>query len=284
MRWCAGLRSPRPSSRGFWRSSCTRPTRERLNRRWLCSPGGLWISGRRASILFTATDWWVRICAGSRRSRVWGHIKSNQEKFRVPRKISQGRVVVLSEGSRMGRGLLKETTMRTRHLFTSAAIAAVLAVAVPVHAQILGGGAQGGLGGTLGGTLGAGGMQGSIHGGGRGELDGLGRADRTVGAPQDGARASARAAGKAEASASQAAASARHDARTGGDLAADTASSAAASASRATASTAASAAGGGGAQTRDLNAGGALSGAASASGAGNRGTSAVGAAAPRNPA
>jgi len=80
----------------------------------------------------------------------------------VPRKISQGRVVVLSEGSRTGRGLLKETTMSTKHLFTSAAIAAVLAVAVPVHAQILGGGAQGGLGGTLGGTLGggAGGMRG----------------------------------------------------------------------------------------------------------------------------
>src|SRR5882762_7608316 len=192
MRWCAGLRSPRPSSRGFWRSSCTRPTRARRNRRWLRSPGGRWISGRRALILFTATDWWVRICAGSRRSRVWGHIKSNRGKFLVPRKISRGRVVVLSEGSRMGRGLLKETTMRTKHLFTSAAIAAVLAVAVPVHAQILGGGAQGGLGGTLGGTLGggAGGMRGpmngdlggSIHGGGRGELDGLGRVDRTVGA------------------------------------------------------------------------------------------------------
>src|SRR4030081_3483701 len=74
----------------------------------------------------------------------------------MARKISPGRVVVLSEGSRMGRGLLKETTMRTKHLFTSAAIAAVLAVAVPVHAQILGGGAQGGLGGTLGGTLGGG--------------------------------------------------------------------------------------------------------------------------------
>jgi len=112
--------------------------------------------GAPALILFTATDWWVRICAGSRRSRVWGHIKSNRGKFPVPRKISQGRVVVLSEGSRTGRGLLKETTMRTRHLFTSAAIAAVLAVAVPVHAQILGGGAQGGLGGTLGGTLGGG--------------------------------------------------------------------------------------------------------------------------------
>src|SRR5882724_11593651 len=245
MRWCAGLRSPRPSSRGFWRSSCTRPTRERLNRRWLCSPGGLWISGRGASILFTATDWWVRICAGSRRSRVWGHIKSNQEKFRVPRKISQGRVVVLSEGSRMGRGLLKETTMKINHLFTSAAIAVVLAVAVPVHAQILGGGAQGGLGGTLGGTLGggAGGMRGAMTGGAGGQLDGRGRIDRTVdGTAQGAAHTGARAAGMAEASVGKAAASARHDARRGGDLAADTASSAAASASRATASTAASAA------------------------------------------
>src|SRR6202521_2878846 len=200
MRWCAGLRSPRPSSRGFWRSSCTRLTRARRNRRWLRSPGGRWISGRRASILFTAPDWWVRICAGSRRSRGWGHIKSNRRKFPVPRKISQERVVVLSEGSRMGRGLLKETTMKTNHLFTSAAIAVVLAVAAPVHAQILGGGAQGGLCGTLGGTLGggAGGMRdpmndgvggsvrgggrGSVHGGAGGELDGLGGADRTVGA------------------------------------------------------------------------------------------------------
>src|ERR1700694_2964646 len=215
MRWCAGLRSPRPLSRGFWRSSCTRPTRARRNRRWLRSPGGRWISGRRASILFTATDWWVPIGAVSRRARVWGHIKSNRGKFPVPRKISRGRVVVLSEGSRMGRGLLKETTMRTKHLFTSAAIAAVLAVAVPVHAQILGGGAQGGLGGTLGGTLGAGagGMRGpmndgvggsmrgsgrgSVHGGVGGELDGLGRADRPGGAQtQGGAPAAARAAGQ----------------------------------------------------------------------------------------
>jgi len=93
--------------------------------------------------------------------------------------------------------------MRTKHLFTSAVIAAVLAVAVPVHAQILGGGAQGGLGGTLGGTLGAGagGMRGpmndgvggsmrgsgrgSVHGGVGGELDGLGRADRQIAAGAD---------------------------------------------------------------------------------------------------
>src|ERR1700720_2720513 len=189
MRWCAGLRSPRPSSRGFWRSSCTRPTRARRNRRSLRSPGGRWISGRRASILCTATGWWVRIGAASRRSRVWGHIKSNPGKFPVPGKIFQGRVVVLSEGSRMGRGLLKETTMRTKHLFTSAAIAAVLAVAVPVHAQILGGGAQGGLGGTLGGTLGggAGGMRGTMTGGAGGQLDGLGRIDRTVDTNAQGA-------------------------------------------------------------------------------------------------
>ena len=131
----------------------------------------------------------------------------------------------------MGRGLLKETTMRTRHLFTSAAIAAVLAVALPVHAQILGGGAQGGLGGTLGGTLGggAGGMRGpmndgvggSMHGGGRGsahggvggELDGLGGADRLGPRAQDGTRASARALGKGEASADKAQGSARHDVR-----------------------------------------------------------------------
>src|SRR6202035_4742405 len=216
----------------------------------------------------------VRICAGSRRSRGLRHIKSNRGKFPVPRKISRGRVVVLSEGSRIGRGLLKETTMRTRHLFTSAAIAAVLAVAVPVHAQILGGGAQGGLGGTLGGTLGggAGGMRGpmngsfggSIHGGGRGELDGLGRADRTVGAhAQDGARASARAAGKAQASASQAEASARN----GGHVAADTASERLASLPKATTSTAASATGQGEAQTRNASAGGMLTGAAAASGA-----------------
>jgi len=101
-------------------------------------------------------------------------------------------------------------------------------------------------------------LGGSIHGGGRGELDGLGRVDRTVGAhAQDGARAGARAAGQAEASA-------RHD--VGGPVAADTASDAIASAPRATASTAASAAGQGEAQTRDLNAGGMLTGAASASG------------------
>src|SRR6202035_1700036 len=124
----------------------------------------------------------VRICAGSRRSRGLRHIKSNRGKFPVARKISSGRVVVLSEGSRMGRGLLKETTMRTKHLFTSAAIAAVLAMAVPIHAQILGGGARGGVGGTLGGTVGggAGGMRGpmndgvggSMRAGGRGSVQG----------------------------------------------------------------------------------------------------------------
>ena len=55
--------------------------------------------------------------------------------------------------------------MKIKHLFTNAAIAVVWAVAVPVHAQILGGGAQGGLGGTLGGTLGgdAGGMRGAAQ-------------------------------------------------------------------------------------------------------------------------
>ena len=46
--------------------------------------------------------------------------------------------------------------MKINHLFTSAAIAAVLAVAAPAHAQILGGGAHGGLGGTLGGGIGHG--------------------------------------------------------------------------------------------------------------------------------
>ena len=193
----------------------------------------------------------------------------------------------------MGRGLLKETTMRTKHLFTSAAIAAVLAVAVPVHAQILGGGAQGGLGGTLGGTLGggaggmrgtmAGGAGGSMYGGAGGQLDGLGRIDRTVDAnARDGARAGARAAGKGEASADKAQGSARHDvrkgeadARKGGHVAADTASDAVASAPRATASTVASGTGQGEAQTRNVDVGGALSGATSASGAGNTGMSAV---------
>src|SRR5882762_1744592 len=212
MRWCAGPRSPRQSSRGCWRSSCTRPTRAPHSRRWLLSPGGRWISGRRASIPSTAMDWWVRICAASRRSRCWGRIKLKAKKisraaedFATAGRSTQRKV---ADGPRPR----EETTMKINHLFTSAAIAVVLAVAVPVHAQILGGGAQGGLGGTLGGTLGggAGGMRGamtggaggqldgrgrgSVYGGVGGELDGLGRADRTLDAhAQDGARASARA-------------------------------------------------------------------------------------------
>src|SRR2546429_5855838 len=97
--------------------------------------------------------------------------------------------------------------MKINHLFTRAGIAAVLAVAAPAHAQILGGGAHGGLGGTLGGGIGGmggpmndgvggsigGGARGSVQGGAGGELDGLGRAERTVGAGTQGAaRAGAR--------------------------------------------------------------------------------------------
>jgi len=87
----------------------------------------------------------VRIWRQQPALELLGAIKSNLVEIPLPRKISQGRVVVLSEGLGPGRGLLKETTMSTRHFSRSAAIAAVLAVAVPVHAQILVGGAQGGL-------------------------------------------------------------------------------------------------------------------------------------------
>src|SRR5207302_263300 len=259
MRWCAGLRSPRPSSRGCWRSSCPRPMTAPRSRRWLLWPRGQWISGPRASIRSTAMDWWVRTCAGSRRSPGWGHIKSNPRK--IPRAAEEFAAAGRSTRRRVADGPRprEETTMKIHHLFTSAAIAAVLAVAAPAHAQILGGGAHGGLGGTLGGGIGGmggpmndgvggsvrGGARGSVQGGAGGELDGLGRAERTVGAgTQGGARAGARAAGeteasagKTEASAGKTEASARHEARKGVDLAADTASAAAASAPQATAST-----------------------------------------------
>lgn len=58
--------------------------------------------------------------------------------------------------------------MNTRNLLASAAVAAVLGLSVPAHAQLLGGGATGGLGGTLSGGLrnvdvtGRGGVMGSI--------------------------------------------------------------------------------------------------------------------------
>src|SRR2546429_5923895 len=65
--------------------------------------------------------------------------------------------------------------MNINHLFTSAAIAAVLAVAAPAHAQILG--AHGGLGGTLGGGIGMGGVGGPMNDGVGGPMnDGLGGA------------------------------------------------------------------------------------------------------------
>src|SRR2546429_3135914 len=65
--------------------------------------------------------------------------------------------------------------MNINHLFTSAAIAAVLAVAAPAHAQILG--AHGGLGGTLGGGIGMGGVGGPMNDGVGGPMnDGVGGA------------------------------------------------------------------------------------------------------------
>src|SRR6202008_448876 len=42
----------------------------------------------------------------------------------------------------------EETTMKRNHLFASAAIGAVLAATLPVHAQMLGGGVHGGVSST----------------------------------------------------------------------------------------------------------------------------------------
>ena len=54
--------------------------------------------------------------------------------------------------------------MKTNHLFASAAVAAVLVMTAPAHAQLLGGGARGGAGGAFAGSFGAMGGMGGMNG------------------------------------------------------------------------------------------------------------------------
>ena len=98
--------------------------------------------------------------------------------------------------------------MKRNHLFASAAIGAVLAVTLPAQAQILGGGTRGGVSGmqtaTFGGGFGA--PHGAVRsqtdlsasGRARGQVDGLGRLDRTA---KTGTQQAARDAGRAKADA-----------------------------------------------------------------------------------
>ena len=89
--------------------------------------------------------------------------------------------------------------MKTNHLFASAAYAAALVVALPAHAQILGGGMHGGVSGmqtaTFGGGFGtprsavSGQTDLSASARARGRVDGLGRLDRTA---QSGTQQAAR--------------------------------------------------------------------------------------------
>jgi hypothetical protein len=96
--------------------------------------------------------------------------------------------------------------MKRNHLFASAAIGAVLAATLPAQAQILGGGTRGGVSGmqtaTFGGGFGAphGAARSqtdlSASGRARGQVDGLGRLDRTA---KTGTQQAARDAGRAKA-------------------------------------------------------------------------------------
>ena len=162
--------------------------------------------------------------------------------------------------------------MKTNHLFASAAIAAVLAMASPAQAQLLGGGARGGAGGALGGAFGpgAGDLRGNMTASMNSEAGGHvnGRADRTVGRADrtvkgDAQGAAARAGQQAHQGAGEFVASGVTDARQGDSVAARTTNATAASATDGTARAA------GQSQTpaREVDAG--LSGALSASGAAN---------------
>ena len=73
----------------------------------------------------------------------------------------------------MGRGIDGSTTMRINAVLTGAAAAAVLALANPAGAGMLGGGIGGGLGGGFGGALGGGrsGVGGAFNGGAGGAMD-----------------------------------------------------------------------------------------------------------------
>src|SRR5580692_8712510 len=157
--------------------------------------------------------------------------------------------------------------MKTNHLFASAAYAAALVVALPAHAQILGGGMHGGVTGmqaaTVGGGFGAVGRSASDRtplsapGPVDGRVDGLGRVDRSAKA---GTQQATRDAGHAKADA----AVAGHQAVDAGEFEASKGSNAALSKTRAaagsTAATSVTAAGQGEAQARNADAVGALDG------------------------
>lgn len=138
--------------------------------------------------------------------------------------------------------------MKTNHLFASAAIAAVLAMASPAQAQLLGGGARGGAGGALGGAFGPGvgdlrgNGTGSMNGEAGGHVNGIGRADRTLGradrsvkgdaqgAARGSAGAAARAGQQAHQGAGEVVTTGVANARQGDNVAARTTNAAAASA------------------------------------------------------
>ncbi len=124
--------------------------------------------------------------------------------------------------------------MKTNHLFASAAIAAVLAVASPAHAQLLGGGARGGAGGALGGAFGpgAGDLRGNMTASMNSEAGGHvnGRADRTVGRADRTVKGDAQGAARGSAGAGEFVASGVADARQGEHVASRTTNATAASA------------------------------------------------------
>jgi hypothetical protein len=165
--------------------------------------------------------------------------------------------------------------MKTKHLYASAALAAVLVVALPTQAQVLGGVMHGGVSGmpapTFGGGLGAmgsvasGGTDLSASGRAGGRVEGLGRVDRTATA---GAQEAARDARHAKA----AAAAAGRQTVGAGESEASKASNAGLATARAAArtgtATSVTAAGQGEAQARNIDTGAAVAGLAAAESSG----------------
>jgi hypothetical protein len=161
--------------------------------------------------------------------------------------------------------------MKTKHLYASAALAAVLAMALPTQAQVLGGVMHGGVSGMPGHTFDGGlGAMGNVASGGTdlsaagragGRVEGLGRVDRTANA---GAQEAARDARHAKA----AAATAGRQTVDAGESEASKASNAALATARAAARTGAAtsvtAAGQGQAQARNIDTGAAVAGGVAA--------------------
>jgi len=158
-----------------------------------CSrPAGAGSRGRRASILSTAMDWWVRICAGSRRSRCWGRIKSKATK--IPRAAEDFAAAGRST-QRKGRGRAAasrgddhedQSSFHERRKSQSCWLWRCLSTRRS-WAAARRAGLAGRFGGTFLGRLAAGGMRGAMTGGAGGQLDGRGRIDRTVDGNAQGA-------------------------------------------------------------------------------------------------